>query len=114
MDKEQLMKYKNKDFAFSCIKILVSQGRKTDLEKLTNPAFCKTKFDMNYAILQEVPGENFSDVSYYFDNNGNRRYYPEIMELFGKHYILCNDWYYGKNRDTRSDFVRWVLSRPAS
>ena len=108
-----LLKLKNKDFAFRCIKLLQQSNRKHDIEMLTDADFCKRKFDMNYAILNEVAAFGSVDRNVYLDTAGNRRYYPEIIELFGHRYILCNDWYYNCKsnvRDTRTDFVNWVLA----
>ena len=53
------------------------------------------------------------DEKIYMDNCGHRRYYPDVIPLFGKYYIVCNDWYYNNKsstRDTRSAFLRWVLN----
>ena len=110
--REILLKMKNKDFIYRCLELLIKAKREDDLIKLTDPYFCKNKFDMNYAILQEVslygeiPERNFRD------NCLNRRYYPQPIVAFGKRFIVCNDWYYktkSNTRDTRTNFVDWVL-----
>lgn len=110
--KDELLKLKNKDFALRCIKILEQERREQDIIRLTDADYCKQKFDMNYAILSEVSRFGSVDRSAYLDATGNRRYYPDILDLFGRRYILCNDWYYNNKtntRDTRTDFVNWVL-----
>ena len=110
--KELLLEMKNKVFAYKCIEILISAKREEDIHKLTDPGFCKSKFDMNFAILQEISvGETISE-KIFFDNSGNRRYYPQPVTAFGKRYIICNDWYYNcktNKRDTRTNFVNWIL-----
>lgn len=111
---EQYLTLKNKDFAFKMITLLIRKNQPQNLQLLTDPNFCKTKFDMNYPVLQEVPQVGSVPKEMFMDSAGNRRYYPEPISAFGTRYILCNDWYYkGKSsqRDTRTNFVNWVLSR---
>ena len=109
--KDKLLQMKNKDFVYKCLNIMIEAGRNVDLEKLTDPNFCKNRFDMNYAILQEVSLEGEIGQKTFRDHCLNRRYYPQPIIAFGKRYIVCNDWYYNtKNkRDTRTGFVTWVL-----
>ena len=110
--REQLLDLKNKDFVYKCLDILISQRRKDDIFMLTNPSFCKTRFDMNYSILHEVPLYGEIPERDFKDHCLNRRYYPQPIIAFGKRYIVCNDWYYKtkcNTRDTRSNFVDWVL-----
>lgn len=43
----------------------------------------------------------------------SRRYYSDIFSYNGKHYILCNDWYYptlGKKntKGTRTPLFKWL------
>jgi hypothetical protein len=109
--REALLSLKNKDFIYRCLKILIDSQRQKDLEKLTDPDFCKRCFDMYYAILQEVSLYDELPQACFRDHCGNRRYYPQPIEAFGKRYIVCNDWYYnGKTtkRNNRTDFVNWV------
>lgn len=112
--RDYYLKMKNKDFAYQTIRILIENKCGDSIKRLTDPDFCKIKFDMNFPILQKVcsygsiPREEFLDVS------GNRRYYPEPITVFGNRYIVCNDWYYnGKTnrRDTRTAYLDWVLSQ---
>lgn len=110
--REKLLEMKNKDFVYRCIDILITKSRKDDIEMLTKPTYCKQRFDMNYAILQEVPLYGTIPEIYFKDHCLNRRYYPQPIMAFGKRYIVCNDWYYktkGNTRDTRTNFVDWVL-----
>ena len=111
--REILLNMKNKDFAYKCISILIAKNRQEDIERLTEPSFCKTRFDMNFAILQEVPLYGVIPEADFMDHRHNRRYYPQPIIAFGKRYILCNDWYYknkSNQRDTRTDFVNWILA----
>lgn len=108
---DEILRLKNKDFAFKCLSILNEKGKKEEVGKLTDAFFCKNKFDMNYAILQEVSFETNSN-EVFTDHCGYRRYYPDVITLFGKKYVVCNDWYYNNKtntRDTRTAFIRWVL-----
>lgn len=110
--REKLLLMKNKDFAYNCLEILIKAGRKEDVEKLTNEHFCKRNFDMNFPVLSEVPLHGEIPERDFRDHCLNRRYYPQPIVAFGKRYIVCNDWYYNnkKNpRDTRTDFVNWIL-----
>ena len=110
-DWDEILKLKNKDFVFKCLYILKENDKKEDIEKLTNPDFCKNCFDMNFAILQEITFP-LTDEKIFMDNSGYRRYYPDWITLFDKNYIVCNDWFYNNKstaRDTRSPFLRWVL-----
>ncbi len=110
--KDKLLTMKNKEFVFSCIDILIENGRFSDLDKLTDSSFCKNRFDMNFCILQEVPIVGNIPEDYFFDHNHNRRYYPKAVMVNNKRYIVCNDWYYktrSTTRDTRTAFVNWVL-----
>ena len=68
------------------------------------------KFDMNYPILQEVNYIGSISSEMFFDQAGNRRYYPDTININENRYIVCNDWYYGVTRDTRSAFARWCFS----
>ena len=108
----EMLKLKNKDFAFRCLEALIKSPNLTDEKvlKLTNRAFCKDKFDMNYSILQEVnlTGSIHNDM--FNDHAGNRRYYPNTILIKGKRYIVCNDWYYGSTRDTRTEFLKWCMN----
>lgn len=65
---------------------------------------------MNYPILQEVNRVGSINSEMFLDHAGNRRYYPDTIIFNDKRYIVCNDWYYGGTRDTRSAFARWCLS----
>ena len=108
---DEILKLKNKDFVFRCLYILNEKNRKEDIEKLTDVDFCKNRFNMYYAILQQVNFE-INDEKLFMDNCGHRRYYPDIITLFDKKYIVCNDWFYNNKsnpRDTRTPFVRWVV-----
>ncbi|MBO7148288.1 MAG: hypothetical protein J6V93_00360 [Clostridia bacterium] len=108
---DEILRLKNKDFAFKCLYILEEKNKKQDVEKLTNPIFCKNYFDMNFAILQEITSP-LADNKIFKDNSGYRRYYPDIITLFDRQYIVCNDWYYNNKsttRDTRTSFLKWVL-----
>ncbi len=110
--KEKLLMMKNKDFIYKCLEILIRDEREDDINKLTDPCFCKDKFDMYYAIIQEVSLYGEIPEKDFRDNCLNRRYYPQPVIAFGKRYIVCNDWYYktkANNRDTRTNFVNWVL-----
>lgn len=110
--KEHLLALKNKDFAYKCINILIEKERKLDIELLKDVNFCKRNFDMNFAILQEVPPYGNIPEDFFKDSRLNRRYYPQPIIAFGKKYIVCNDWYYNNKvnqRDTKSHFVNWVL-----
>ena len=106
--REKLLLMKNKEFAYKCLSILIEAGRKEDFEKLTDDRFCKRNFDMNYPIISEVPLYGEIPQRDFRDHCLNRRYYPQPIIAFGKRYIVCNDWYYN-TRDTRTDFVNWVL-----
>lgn len=111
--KEQILQMKNKDFVYQCLNILIEKGREKDVEKLTDPVYCKRKFDMNFSILQEVPRCGAILQADFFDHAHNRRYYPEPIIAFDKRYIVCNDWYYNtrtNKRDTRGEFVDWILN----
>ena len=108
---DEILKLKNKDFAFKCLYILSEENKKYEVEKLTDVDYCKDNFDMNYAILQEVDFYTI-DEKVFMDNSGYRRYYPDIITLFDKKYIVCNDWFYNNKstqRDTRTPFIRWVV-----
>ena len=110
--KEKLLGMKNKDFVYNCLNILITKGRKDDITKLANSNYCKTRFDMNFAILQEVSLYGEIPERDFKDHCLNRRYYPQPIIAFGKRYIVCNDWYYktkANTRDTRTNFVNWVL-----
>ena len=52
--REKLLEMKNKDFVYKCLDILISKGRKDDIAKLTDSYFCKSRFDMNFSILQDT------------------------------------------------------------
>ncbi len=111
--REILLSLKNKDFIFQCLELLIKSQRKKDIESLTDKDFCKHRFDMNYAILQEVSIVGSIPNKDFLDHCGNRRYYPQPVSAFGKRYIVCNDWYYNTKinmRDTRTDFVNWVIN----
>ena len=108
---DEILKLKNKDFVFKCLYILSERNKKYEVEKLTDVDFCKDNFDMNYAVLQEVDFYTI-DEKIFMDNCGYRRYYPDIITLFDKKYIVCNDWFYNNKstqRDTRTPFIRWVV-----
>ena len=108
---DEILKLKNKDFVFRCLYILSEKNRKEDVERLTDVDFCKNRFNMYYAILQEVKFD-INDERIFMDNCGHRRYYPDVITLFDKKYIVCNDWFYNNKtntRDTRTPFVRWVV-----
>lgn len=110
-DVDEILNLKNKDFVFKCLYILREKNRKEDIDRLTDVDFCKTRFNMYYAILQEV-NFDINDEKIFMDNCGYRRYYPDIVTLFNKKYIVCNDWFYNNKtntRDTRTPFVRWVV-----
>ena len=107
-----MLKLKNREFIYACLQILMNKNHKSDFDILVNSNECKRRFDMNYAILQKVCDFGSIDKSYFLDATGNRRYYPNTITFQGVRYIVCNDWYYeGKsnNRDTRTDFLNWVL-----
>jgi len=108
---EGMLKLKNKEFVFHCLEHLKKNSNLSDekLASLTNKIFCKDKFDMNYPILQEVNFAGSINKERFLDHNGNRRYYPDTIIINNKRYIVCNDWYYGNTRDTRSAFARWCL-----
>lgn len=106
--RENLLRMKNKAFAYKCLNILIEAGRKEDFERLTDHDFCKRNFDMNYPIIFEVSLHGEIPQTDFRDHCLNRRYYPQPIIAFGKRYIVCNDWYYNI-RDTRTNFVNWVL-----
>lgn len=108
---KEVMKLKNKEFVFHCLEHLKKSGNFSEdkLAKLTNKNFCKDKFDMNYPVLQEVNYAGSINKEMFLDHAGNRRYYPDTIIINEKRYIVCNDWYYGSTRDTRSEFARWCL-----
>jgi len=106
-----VLKLKNKEFAFYCLDQLKNDLSANDerVTKLTNKGYCKDKFDMNYPILQEVNRFGTINNDLFRDSVGNRRYYPETIILNDKRFIVCNDWYYGNKRDTRTEFAKWCL-----
>lgn len=111
---EELLKLKNKDFIYTCLDYLANNKEKSKeaFELLTDTDVCKRKFDMNYAILQEVSAFDTLALELYLDSAGYRRYYPEPYVTEGKRFLICNDWYYNTKtgkRDTRSEFLDWVL-----
>jgi hypothetical protein len=101
---------KDEEFTYECIQLLIKKGRIENIEHLADRDYCKRRFDMNYPVLQKVSPMGTIDSSMFTDHAGNRRYYPLPIQYNGKHYIPCNDWYYGTHRDTRTDFVEWVLT----
>lgn len=108
---DEMLKLKNKDFVFKCLSILHQKNRKEDIAKLTDVDFCKNNFNMYYAILQEIKFD-INNEQIFMDNCGHRRYYPNVITLFDKKYIVCNDWFYNNKsnpRDTRTPFIHWVL-----
>ena len=109
---KEVLKLKNKDFAFHCLEQLkkCSNISYEKMARLTNKSFCKDKFDMNYPVLQEVNYVGSINSEMFLDHAGNRRYYPDTININDKRYIVCNDWYYGGTRDTRSAFAIWCLS----
>lgn len=112
MTKEDLLSLKNKDFILACLKILSENKDSSALSILTNASECKRRFDMNYPILQEVSSVGSIDQKLFRDTCGHRRYYPDTIVMWGKRFIICNDWYYktkANTRDTRTDFVDWVI-----
>lgn len=112
MNMESLMKLKNKEFVFQCLSglAITDSLKEEQFQRLTNKIFCKDKFDMNFPIIIEVNPSTINNAELYRDAAGNRRYYPDSITINNKTYIVCNDWYYGKTRDTRSKFVKWCLA----
>lgn len=113
IDKNNLLKLKNKDFIYCCLNILNDAKRFNDIELLTKSSICKERFDMNFSVLKKAPSIGSIDEGFFRDNAGNRRYYPAPIILgVNNRYIVCNDWYYNlksSTRDTRTRFVNWVL-----
>ena len=115
-----LLSFKNEKFVFECFKLLLKKEIKDEdidilisLEK-TN-TIIKTNNRYTYPIIKEVPELVFDENIYCFEKN-NRRYYSEPININGKYYILCNDWYYpseGKKntKDTRTPFLKWLETK---
>lgn len=81
LNMNEVLKLKNKKFAFHCLEQLKKSGNLSDdkLVKLTSKNFCKDKFDMNYPVLQEVNYIGNINREIFLDHAGNRRYYPDTI-----------------------------------
>ncbi len=105
-DLEKLLTLENKQFAFESIKILKKYMNDEVLNILTTKELSNKNTKHLYAILTEENSQ--------YDP---RRYYQEIVDIFGKKYKLSNDWYLKNddnsgwdNRNSYIDFIKKVIN----
>ena len=110
MNENTMYLLKNKDFIFRCLEILTHSNCPADLwlKVLLSSDTCHNLFSMQYPILQEVSRLGSVQKEMFLDCCGRRRYYPDIFKFDDRQFIVCNDWYYGNRRDTRTPFIKWI------
>lgn len=106
----------NKTFAIKCINLLIDNKKIDDtiISILTNSDTCKQLFHCSgsFAILKEIPNNINHEIlkQYRCDNTGRSRYYPNILKINKRCFIITNHWY-GPNKsmpDNRTPFYKWV------
>jgi hypothetical protein len=104
----------NKEFAFECLNILIESNKLKDqhLETLLDKDKISRTMHCNYTfpILREVSKDTYVSDEYRYEN-GYARYYPDVIFINNRAFIVSNDWYCkGKSnkRDNRTPFVRWI------
>ena len=109
----------NKQFAFSCIKLLIDGGKLDEhaLRILTDSIECKERFNCvrSTAILKEIPsGCSEEELTEQCNDGTNQsRYYKTPVKIDGRDYIITNYWYGANTRmpDNRTPFMAWVQSQ---
>lgn len=114
-----LEKLSNKDFAYSCINLLIENEaiNSAEISLLTNGEQCAKRFcsSSGFPILIDVSGyadkEELGRLC--CDKSNRQRYYTETISIFGRDYVITNHWY-GPNKsmpDNRTPFMKWVLMK---
>ena len=117
--REKLEAMTNKRFATTCFELLIRANvlDDTTLNQLINPEWCQRTFEMtgNKPILKEIPNEFTEEElrKYQFDGTHQQRFYPNVIKMNGRSFIITNYWY-GKDtriQDNRTPFMDWVLNK---
>lgn len=78
-----------------------------EIEKMTTLNYSKEVFNLNYPLLKEVdykmPMEEQKK-----DAKGYDRYWKFTVDIYGKTYFICSQWYDDLNRGY---FNKWLESR---
>ena len=80
-----------------------------EVKRLCMPDYCRAVFRMSLPVLKEVPAEcaaNFGSLrKQCSDSGGYLRYYVKAYLLYGKYYVLCNNWRENPHREV---FAAWL------
>lgn len=78
---------------------MLENGKATEQEItfMQNADYSKEHFDINYPLLVAID-KNFSSA----------RYYSKVLNIYGKKYRMCNDWYEKHPNDDRPFLLRWI------
>ena len=113
----QLQGLENKAFARKCME-LMRKGRMADEDvfNLEDKGFCESAFGGGFPVLKRTSAKYGPVPRGEALVNGDQKYYYDVFELNGRHYIVTNDWYGfkpGARRNNRAPFVEWMLDRIA-
>lgn len=118
-DKNSLSLMQNKQFVFTCLKLLEQAAKLDDntIAILTDPERCKELFYGVRAvpILKMIPEfateEELKILCY--DGSNKPRFYSQTFDIGNKTYIVTNYWYGPDTNmpDNRTPFMEWVLNQ---
>jgi len=84
---------------------IVPQLSEAEIEKLLNAEHCKRKFNVNFAVLKEIPtGSDIDTIRRYAQVNGYNRWSTRRpIQVGNRMFLVLTQWYEGN----RGPFLRW-------
>ena len=79
-------------------------NRKYELKNFTNKYWCNDNFGICYPLLKEVDITTPISQQKGYNNDYARYWTKPILELNGKHYIICSQWF----EDFRPKLDKWI------
>lgn len=83
-------------------KLLVNgAASEREIELMQTKEYSKDVFDLQYPLLIEVKKGEPRPV----------RYYQPILQIYGKKYRMCSEWFETASNDDRTPLIRWINAR---
>lgn len=112
MERLLILSMTSKEFVFTCLHFAVGLRSHAEIEQLTDANFCRRHFGLRCALLRPVADVKQLEANAFQDAAGQRRYYPDLIYINKRCYIVYNDWPFDDaehQRQNRADFLDWAL-----
>lgn len=89
-------------------KYFSNTSKQYDLKNFLNRYWCHDTFGICYPLLKEVDITIPISKQKGYNNNYGRYWTKTVLEINGKHYIICSQWF----KEFQGNLEKWISENP--